>query len=245
MPGWNRNDKVQRLSFRIWFLRSPFQPALSVVGDGFNTWLGSREYSKASDGVIVWRLGFGRIAAGEFVMMAVVNAMFILMNMAALNRGAFAFNHPNFLGMPVYEYLMWGFYTLHTIRFLDGERAARPDYPRSRRRGSFVLPFAIIAEPVLLLLTSAAVLAAAISLFHEKTDLAYAAYMAVLGALIEYVGVATGQWHYPGQPEGGVPLWFLTLWAGVGLFTRRLVLPLLCGPCGRLGSHFLSRGKGG
>jgi hypothetical protein len=58
--------------------------------------------------------------------------------------------------------------------------------------------------------------------------------MAALGALIEYVDVWTGQWHYPGHPYGGVPLWFVTMWAGVGLFARRLILPLLCGGGGQL-----------
>jgi hypothetical protein len=55
----------------------------------------------------------------------------------------------------------------------------------------------------------------------------------VLGALIEYTGVWTGQWHYPGRHLGGVPLWFLPMWAGVGLFTRRLVLPLSRSPTHR------------
>ena len=31
----------------------------------------------------------------------------------------------------------------------------------------------------------------------------------------------------PGDPPGGVPLWFITLWGGVGLFLWRLALPLL------------------
>jgi hypothetical protein len=55
-------------------------------------------------------------------------------------------------------------------------------------------------------------------MYHEPMDFAYAGYMAVVGELVEHVGQATGQWHYPGQPGGGVPLWLLTLWAGVGLF---------------------------
>ena len=92
---------------------------------------------------------------------------------------------------------------------------------------AFALPFALIADPGLLLAVSAVVLAGCIVMFHERMDLAYASYMAALGALIEYVGVGAGQWHYPGRPYGGVPLWFLTMWAGVGLFTRRLILPLL------------------
>jgi uncharacterized membrane protein YoaT (DUF817 family) len=92
---------------------------------------------------------------------------------------------------------------------------------------AFALPFATIADANLLLAVSGTVLMGCLIVFHEPMDLAYAGYMAALGALIEYVGVGTGQWHYPQPQYGGVPLWFLTMWAGVGLFTRRLVLPLL------------------
>jgi hypothetical protein len=177
--------------------------------------------------LLVWPIGFGRIAASELAAMAAVNLLFVTMNQAALKRGIFAFSHPDFLGMPIYEYLMWGFYTLHTVRFVNGAA------PHGRRIAAvvaavlFAAPFATIAEPGLLLLVSAAALAAAVAVFHQRMDLAYAAYMATLGAMIEYVGVSTGQWHYPGQHYGGVPLWSLTMWAGVGLFTRRLVVPLL------------------
>jgi hypothetical protein len=68
------------------------------------------------------------------------------------------------------------------------------------------------------------------AMYHEPMDFVYAGYMAVVGELVEHVGEATGQWHYPGQSWDGVPLWLLPLWAGVGLFTRRLVLPLLRQP---------------
>lgn len=178
----------------------------------------------------VWVLGFGRIAVGELALMAAVDALFVVMNVMALKRGIFAFNHPDFLGMPVYEFLMWGFYALHTIRFLDGPGPRGHTIQAIAAAVVFALPFAMIAEPNPLLAASAAALAAAVALFHERMDLAYACYMAVLGAVIEHVGVATGQWHYPGQPGGGVPLWFITMWAGVGLFTRRLVLPVLARP---------------
>ena len=83
-----------------------------------------------------------------------------------------------------------------------------------------------------MLAVSGLVLAIGFALFHEPMDFLYAGYMAVVGALIEYVGCGTGQWHYPGQDFGGVPFGFLTMWAGVGLFTRRLVLPLLPAPVG-------------
>lgn len=184
-------------------------------------------FAKLAAMAAIWGLCFRCVTGRELIMMAAVNVIFISMNLAALHRGIFAFNHPDFLGMPVYECLMWGFYTLHVIRFLDGPSPHSPIILAAAAAAAFALPFATIAEPLLLLLISAAVLAAAIALFHEKMDLAYAAYMAAIGALIEHVGVATGQWHYPGQPWGDVPPWFLTMWAGVGLFTRRLVLPLL------------------
>lgn len=74
---------------------------------------------------------------------------------------------------------------------------------------------------------SAALLAVCLALFNQRMDFAYAGYMAALGALFEYVGVWTDQWHYPGLPIGGVPVWFVTMWGGVGLFTRRLILPSL------------------
>ena len=76
-------------------------------------------------------------------------------------------------------------------------------------------------------IAASAALAACFALFHNRMDWAYAVYMAALGAVIEYVGVGTGQWHYPGYPYSGVPLWSFTMWAGIGLFTRRLLLPLV------------------
>jgi hypothetical protein len=67
----------------------------------------------------------------------------------------------------------------------------------------------------------------ALGFFHDVHDLAYAGYMILLGAAVEYAGVYAGLWSYPGDPSGGVPLWFITMWGGVGLFLRRLALPIV------------------
>jgi hypothetical protein len=132
--------------------------------------------------------------------------------------------------MPAYELLTWGFYTLHAIRFLNG----RP--PQGRwiivvvATATFAVPFGTIADSDLLFLASATLLVLLFVIYHEPMDLVYAGYMALVGQLVEHVGQSTGQWHYPGHPWDGVPLWLLTLWAGFGLFTRRLIVPLLPQP---------------
>jgi len=180
--------------------------------------------------VIIWVVGFGRIRAAELAAMGLVNLIFVLMNQAALKRGTFVFDHPDFLGLPAYEFLTWGFYTLHAIRFLNGNP------PQGRwiivviATEAFAVPFGTIADANFLFLASATLLASLFVMYHEPMDLAYAGYLAVVGQLVEHVGQSTGQWHYPGQPWGGVPLWLLTLWAGFGLLTRRLILPLLSQP---------------
>lgn len=149
------------------------------------------------------------------------------MNAASLQQGIFAFRHPDFLGMPVYELFMWGFYLLHTLRMLGGPA------PEGRRltvwiwAGLYAATFAIVSNPEVLLMVTAGLLIIGLALFHERFDFAYVLYMVAIGAAIEYTGVLSGQWYYPGEPVSGVPLWFITLWGGVGLFLRRLVLPIL------------------
>ena len=177
--------------------------------------------------VLIWLIGFNRIAGAELVMMGAIDLLFVLMNLVALRRGIFTFDHPDLFGMPIYEYLMWGFYVLHTIRFLDGAPPRGHILVTVAVASGFAVTFATIAPPTLLLLASGSVLTIGLVVFHEKIDFAYAGYMAVLGALVEHVGVSTDQWHYPGHPWAEFPLWSLTMWAGVGLFSRRLVVRLM------------------
>lgn len=196
--------------------------------------------------VLVWALTFGRLSKAEAVFFAVACVFFTAMNAASLAQGIFAFTAPDFLGMPVYEVLMWGFYLLHTRRVLGGAA------PTDRRAAAWTLAllysaaFATIHDGNVLLAVTGVLLGLGLVLFHEREDLAYAGYMVLLGAAIEYTGVLSGQWAYPGDPPGGVPLWFVTLWGGVGLFLRRLVLPVLARFEGRAAAGgALARGAAG
>jgi hypothetical protein len=184
--------------------------------------------------LVVWAIGFGRIKRTEFALMACINAIFILMDIATLKQGAFRFTSPNLLGLPYYEFLIWGFYVLNAIRFIG---ANPPQGSATRAIGwivLFALPFALIQDYRLLFLASAVFLAIGLGLFHKSRDIAFVGYMIGMGAIIEYTGVRSGQWTYDGPTLGGVPLWFAPMWGGVGLFVHRLGLPLM-GYLGRLG----------
>lgn len=177
--------------------------------------------------LLVWAIGFGHITRAELIVMAFINTIFILMDLATLKQGAFRFTAPDLLGLPYYEFLMWGFYVVNAVRFLG---ARPPQGSVTRAIGLvilFALPFVLIQDYRLLFFTTAVVLTIGIGFFHERRDIAFVSYMMAIGALIEYAGVLSGQWIYDGPTLGGVPLWFATMWAGVGLFVHRLALPLM------------------
>jgi hypothetical protein len=177
--------------------------------------------------LLCWALTFGAITRLELVIYALVSALFSLMDIMAVRQGVFAFNSPDFLGLPIWEFFMWGFYILHCLRLLGGPPPRGSGVTVVVLAVLFAVPFNILSDAWLLLAASGSVLAIAVAFFHDREDLAYLSYMIFLGALVEYCGVWSGQWHYPGAPVGGVPLWFATMWGGIGLFMRRLILPLL------------------
>jgi hypothetical protein len=184
--------------------------------------------------LLLWLLTFDAFTRGEWMLYIVACFFFTLMNALSLRQGIFAFTAPDLLAMPVYEFFMWGFYLMHVKRAVAGAVPVPVPVPVPWENWVvwilallYAAAFSAIADPNTLLQVTAVLLLVAIAVFHERLDLAYTGYMVLLGAAFEYTGVHSGQWVYPGNPPGGVPLWFITLWGGVGLFLRRLVLPLL------------------
>ena len=159
-------------------------------------------------------------------MVICVCIFFTGMNASALKQGIFRFSEPDILGMPYYELFMWGFYLLNAYRLWGGEVISKPQTALAWGLGlAFAVAFSVVTDQNLLFAVTAGILLVALFFFHERLDLAYAGHMVLLGAMIEYVGVHSGQWVYPIEFPGGVPPWFITMWGGVGLFFRRLVLP--------------------
>lgn len=183
--------------------------------------------AKLATMVVIWGAGFGLISGRELMIMAGVNLLFSVMDLGALHNGVFRFRHPDLLGLPIYEFFMWGFYTLHGLRFIDRAPAKPRLVPALILAILFAIPFATITHPIMLFYASSIVLIASLAVLREPVDFAYTGYLIAVGCVIEYVGVWTGQWAYPGAPPGGVVLWFIPMWGGVGLFTGRLLAPLI------------------
>ena len=177
----------------------------------------------------LWALLFWPLRRVEWLMAGGVCLFFTGMNASALKQGIFQFREPDVLGMPVWELFMWGFYLLHVYRFWgDAVAADRRQTVLAWILGLlFAAAFALITDQSQLFIVTAVVLLVALAFFHDRLDLAYAGHMVLLGACVEYVGVHSSEWSYPLDIPGGVPPWFVTMWGGIGLFFRRLVLPLM------------------
>jgi hypothetical protein len=185
---------------------------------------------KAAAFLAWWALTFRWLTRPEAALYLVALVLFTTLDYLTLRQGIFRFNHPDFLRMPCYEPLLWGYLLLHAVHMVDGPA------PRGRRlvalgfAAAFALPFLLITDPQWLLYASVAVVAAGLVLYHEPWDLAYMGYLTLVGVLWEHVGVWFDQWSYPGTPLTGVPPWFASMFAGIGLALRRLVLPFLTCP---------------
>lgn len=205
----------------------PYAYGVQLIGTLAILALVPGNYAKAGLLLILWLATFGRSSRAEAVLFLIACCFFTVMNALSLSQGIFAFARPDILGMPFYELFMWGFYLLHTRRVINGPAPSGPEKPAWVLAILFSAAFGLIPDQVILLWVTAVLLAIGLGFFHECRDLAYVGYMVLLGAAVEYTGVHSGEWFYPNDPMGGVPLWFVTLWGGVGLFLRRLVLPIL------------------
>lgn len=177
---------------------------------------------------LLWYATFGRLTRREWVAFGASCLLFTAMDIGSTRHGVFTFLHPTWAGLPLYEFFMWGFFVLHAMRMLGGTPPLHTHQVLVYiLLVLFATPFLVVSRQDVLLWATLGALLLALAFFHEKMDLGYLCYMIVIGAAWEYAGVWTHEWAYPGPPQGGVPLWFVTLWGGVGFFVRRLIVPLV------------------
>jgi len=179
--------------------------------------------------LVLWWATFTRLTRRELVFYVIVCLFFTGMDIGTVQAGQFMFDHPDVLGLPYFEPFMWGFFLLHTWRMLNGPVPQRVDWKTWLLTLLFAATFILAPNQTVLLAATAFILAVGLTMYRARLDWLYVAYMILLGAIVEYTGVFSGQWHYPGNPPTGVPLWFATMWGGIGLFLRRLMLPYVVG----------------
>jgi hypothetical protein len=174
-----------------------------------------------------WLLTFRRLKLSELILYVAAGAFFTVMDYMTLREGKFEFKHPDFLYMPCYEPLLWGYLLLHTIHMIDGPAPSGNRWLPGLWMAAFAVPFLVPMPQLWLFAVSGSLLLVGLILFHERYDFAYVGYFLLVGTLWEYVGVWSDQWKYPGETPGGVAPWFIPMWGGIALALRRLVLPLL------------------
>ncbi len=174
--------------------------------------------------LLVWAVTFRRLSLSDALLFVLASAVFTVMNILAIQGGVFRFENPTLATLPAYEFFMWGFYFLHMRRLLAHEERV---LTWSAGLGTlvFALPFLVFTGHSTHLILLLAALALLLALFHSKGDIMYGVYAVLLGLAIEWVGVTTGEWSYPGSPLS-VPPWSYVMWAGCGILLRRFAAPL-------------------
>lgn len=176
---------------------------------------------------IWWAVTFRRVTVRQLVLNLVAAVFFTVMDYLTLRQGIFRFTYPDFLLMPCYEPLLWGYLLLHTLHMVNGPTPRGRLLLPAALAVVFAVPFLVITDPVVLFVVSGVILAVGLIIYHEVYDLAYVGYFVLVGTLWEYAGIWSGQWSYPDPPPGGLPPWFAPMWGGIALLLRRLVLPFL------------------
>jgi len=178
--------------------------------------------------LVVWWLLFFPLTTTDYLLFPLAAAFFTIQNYVCLKAGLFAFQSHDFLLMPYYEPLLWGFYFISMKRFVFGDAA---DYAPLDIRSVVGLVVTSIAfsifssAPRPLLVATAGSTLLLVTLFHTTSDLACALFALILGFIVELFGVRTGLWSYLAPDFLGIPFWFATMWLSVGLLGRRFAMP--------------------
>lgn len=154
-------------------------------------------------------------------------ALFALLDLGAVRAGVFAFARPDLLGLPWWEFLVWGCWVLGGLGLIPAAAPARPRWPAFLCAALFAAPFLAVADPWWLTALALAGLAPGLVLHHRSADLVHLAGFALIGLVVELTGVLAGVWSYPQAGALVIPPASLVMWAGIGLFAHRLVRPWL------------------
>jgi len=178
--------------------------------------------------LIVWYFLFKPLNRTELIMFAIGTIFIIGQNYSVLKSGAFTFRQQDFLLMPFYEPVMWGYYYLSIKRFILEPEDKIKLSPKTFI-GLLITSFCFSifsSDSNLMTISSTISTFFLVFLFHDRYDFYYAGCALGLGFIIELFGVVSGNWSYPEPDIFGIPFWFITMWISVGILGRRFLIPM-------------------
>ncbi len=173
--------------------------------------------------LVLWTLTFRKISLREGVLFLIANIIFVVSDIGAIRNGFFKFESPDLVSLPYWEFLMWGFYLLHTSRMFPLRQKNNFEWKTLILAILFSQSFALIPNQLHLLVVTSSILLILLFLYHSREDLIYCGYLMVLGIFFETLGVWGQLWSYPGRDLGQAFLQFVIMWGTVGLLFKRLL----------------------
>lgn len=171
----------------------------------------------------MWWILFSGLRKAELIGFVVINLLFIVSDIGAIQNGFFKFTAPDFAGLPVWEFFMWGFYLMHTHRMFPSKVAKSLDFKLLFLAIIFSQLFAIIPNREILLASTSAVLAITLFFYSQQDDILYCAYLMLLGVATEYVGIKFNLWSYPEKDFNSALVQFVIMWGATGIYFRHIM----------------------
>ena len=95
--------------------------------------------------LFLWVLTFYPFKLNEIILFCGTCLFFSVMDVVVIKRGNFFYKHPDVGLLPLWEFFMYGFYFLHTIRVLNGTIPRRNTIKAGLLALAFALAFGCIS----------------------------------------------------------------------------------------------------
>ncbi len=177
--------------------------------------------------LIWWKISFKRLTKTESLFFIISSIIYIVGDIGAIKNGFFKFNKPDFLGLPYWEFVAWGFWFLHV------HRTVKVTYPKNiypiiyPTAFIFFLSFSVIKDQTILMSLHTIILLGLIIYQFKYDKLFYALYMCSISIIVELIGIHFNLWQYPQGLNAQVFFQFCLLWTNSILFYYFIAGPFL------------------
>lgn len=176
--------------------------------------------------LINWGVLLRPFTKSDLILFVMGQLIFVPNNIMAVKNGTFTFTQPDLLGLPVWEYFMWGYYFVVVQRWCQG--TPKVGTALKKWMGGavlFAMCFSSVQNMNILLFSSCLIVLTALLRARDPMTFKYFIVMVGMGTIVEAAGLAAGHWTYPQGHIGGLPLWYIPMWGGTGVFFHKIAVP--------------------